>query len=204
MASGIPLLPLTIVASGGVLLYSGIVNQPTTTVLRNVLKGQTTANALMNLAAAASQVSNSTPNSAFPNVGNVSSGGSIPVDKNIQNFSATAMVASTYGWPPGTQNFSALTQVIAMESGGNQNIFNGQGSGAYGIAQALGHGTGSTGGTVTNQYGPISGMNLPNSTYVGANSGNAVDQLIWMCAYIQAKFGNPVNAYNYHLANNSY
>lgn len=204
MANGIPLLPLAITAGGGILLYSGIVNQPTTTVLRNILKGQTTASAPMNLAAAASQVPNSTPSSAIPSVGNVSSGGPISVVTSIQNFSLAAMVASTYGWPPGTQNFAALTQVIRMESGGNPTIFNGQGSGAFGIAQALGHGTSSTAGTYTNQYGPITGLNLPNSTYVGANSGNATDQLIWMCGYIQAKFGNPVNAYNYHLANNSY
>jgi hypothetical protein len=77
-------------------------------------------------------------------------------------------------------------------------------SGAYGIAQALGHGTDSTAGTVTNEYGPINGMNLPNSVYVGANSGNADDQIDWGRVYIDLEYGSPCNAWDHEEAKSWY
>jgi hypothetical protein len=77
-------------------------------------------------------------------------------------------------------------------------------SGAYGIAQALGHGTDSTAGTVTNEYGPINGMNLPNSVYVGANSGNADDQIDWGRDYVDIEYGSPCNAWDHEEAHGWY
>jgi hypothetical protein len=104
------------------------------------------------------------------------------------------MVASIYGWGAG-QEFASLTEIIQAESGGDENAMNP--SGAYGIGQALGHGTANTAGTVTNQYG---GYGVPDSTARAANSGSAMAQLVWMCAYIKATYGDPVKAWAFHVS----
>jgi hypothetical protein len=57
---------------------------------------------------------------------------------------------------------------------------------------------------VTNEYGPINGMNLPNSVYVGANSGNADDQIDWGRVYIDLEYGSPCNAWDHEEAKSWY
>ena len=87
--------------------------------------------------------------------------------------------------------WAALTNVIERESGGNPAAMNA--SGAYGIAQALGHaGPGDAGSVSRTAYG---GYGVPTSTNIGANSGNATDQLIWMMAYIKSAYGSPEGAW---------
>src|SRR5258708_33315354 len=55
------------------------------------------------------------------------------------------------GWPG---QWSAFNNIEMHEAGWNPHIHNLQGSGAYGIAQALGHGKGAaTQGTEANEYG---------------------------------------------------
>lgn len=118
---------------------------------------------------------------------------------SIQNYGLARLVAGTYGWAGGNE-WASLTEVIDRESGGNPNAVN-PSSGAYGIAQAYGHGTSATRGTVTNEYG---GYGVPDSTAVGANSGNATDQLIWMMAYIKATYGDPAGAWKSEQERGSY
>ena len=110
----------------------------------------------------------------------------------VANGATIRTVAATFGWGSGGQ-WNALTHLISGESGGNPTIRN-QGSGALGIAQALGHGTGCSAGSLGNEYGPQYGLSCAQAQQ--ANSGNAVQQLRWMLGYIKATYGSPVNAYN--------
>ena len=103
--------------------------------------------------------------------------------------------AAMYGWGSGAQ-WSALLNLIRHESGGNPNAFNP--SGAYGIAQALGHGCSSCAGCGHNAYGTDTGYGASGLTPAQAkqaNCGNAWYQLIWMMNYIKQRYGSPSAAW---------
>ena len=110
---------------------------------------------------------------------------------SIANSAIINQLAKTFGWGSGAQ-WNALTTLIAHESGGNPLARNSS-SGALGIAQALGHGTGCSAGTLGNEYGPQYGLNCAQAK--AANSGNAVQQIRWMLGYIKARYGTPANAW---------
>jgi hypothetical protein len=114
----------------------------------------------------------------------------------IANTATIRQVAQGYGWGSGG-NWNALTHLIAGESGGNPTIKN-QSSGALGIAQALGHGSGCSAGTLGNEYGAEYGLSCAQAR--AANSGNAVQQLRWMLGYIKAVYGSPAAAYSTWLS----
>ena len=114
----------------------------------------------------------------------------------VLNGTTVRAVAATRGWQAGG-NWNALTHLINGESGGNPTIQNSS-SGALGIAQALGHGTGCSGGTLGNEYGPQYGLSCAQAQK--ANSGDATQQMRWMLGYIKATYGTPVNAYNTWLS----
>jgi len=186
------------VTTGFLLVWSGLKNVTIKDELTSFLKGQLpTPNPTGSITVGVGQVNPSTAptnqtTAVDTSIGAASGGTTVTgAVTTIQNYGLAQMIAGTYGWAGGAQ-FAALTQVINRESGGNPNAMNSS-SGAYGIAQALGHGTPATQGSVTNQYG---GYGVPNGTAVGANSGNAADQLIWMMAYIQQTYGTPEGAWN--------
>ena len=112
-----------------------------------------------------------------------------------QAYAQALLVA--HGWPGQWGPFSA----IVGEEDSSWNPAARNPSGALGIAQALGHGTTATAGTLGNEYG---GFGVPDATAKEANSGNGYAQIEWMCAYIAEKYGDPDNAQAYHLANGSY
>lgn len=70
-------------------------------------------------------------------------------------------------------------------------------SGAYGIAQALGHGTAADQGTVSDGYG---GYGLTAQEAVEANSGDATEQIAWGLGYISSAYGTPCAAEQNELA----
>ena len=112
---------------------------------------------------------------------------------NVSNTASINQVAKAYGWGSGG-NWNALTHLLAGESGGNPNARN-PSSGAYGIAQALGHGTGcSAAANGTNEYGPQYGLSCAQAK--SANSGNITQQARWMMGYIKAVYGSPAQAYS--------
>ena len=119
-------------------------------------------------------------------------GGAPAQPQGVLNGAIIRGVAASHGWGSGGQ-WNALTHLINGESGGNPTIKN-TGSGALGIAQALGHGTSCSGGTLGNEYGPQFGLTCAQAKQ--ANSGNALQQARWMMGYIKATYGSPVNAYN--------
>lgn len=89
------------------------------------------------------------------------------------------MVAAA-GWTG--QQWVAFNNIVMAESGWNTSAANP--SGAYGIPQAL----------------PGSKM-----ASAGANwQTSAATQIAWMIGYIRARYGNPVNAWAFHLANGYY
>jgi hypothetical protein len=116
----------------------------------------------------------------------------------ISSSAAIQKAAALFGWGSGSQ-WACLTNVIAAESGGNPNADNSS-SGAYGIAQALGHGASNTAGTGgRNEYGPVNGnwFGMSASDMQQANSGNAYYQAFWMMSYIKLTYRTPCGAWSH-------
>lgn len=118
----------------------------------------------------------------------------------VANTATIRAAAAVHGWGKGGQ-WNALTHLIAAESGGNPNATN-PSSGAYGIAQALGHGTSCSSGSHGNNYGPQYGLTCKQAQQ--ANSGNAAQQLRWMLGYIKSRYGTPAGAWQHETANHWY
>src|SRR5215831_13636170 len=116
-----------------------------------------------------------------------------PQPARIANTATIRQVAASFGWGSKTQ-WNALTHLINQESGGNATARN-PSSGALGIAQALGHGTSCSGGTLGNEYGPQFGLSCKQAQQ--ANSGNAHQQLRWMMGYIRSRYGSPAAAWQH-------
>jgi hypothetical protein len=114
--------------------------------------------------------------------------------------SVLTQLQQQFGWSTG--DVSSWEQIISAESSGNANATNSS-SGAFGLAQALGHGTSGTAcpQTGVNQYG---GYGLTNAQAQAANCGTPGDQLLWMANYIKQTYGTPTAAWAFHLANGYY
>jgi hypothetical protein len=181
-------LALAYIATGVILAWSGIENQTLTVTLKSLIGGkqpppgpaEASAGTVAGTITQATGI-NQTPPSAAGTAA-------------LQAYAQVLLAA--HGWPA---QFSALNSIIDAESSWNPNAENP--SGAYGIAQALGHGTAATAGSVTNQYG---NFGTSDAICQAANSGSGSAQLEWMCNYIGEKYGTPDQAWAYHLANGSY
>jgi hypothetical protein len=90
-------------------------------------------------------------------------------------------MAAAVGWT-GAQ-WDALNNIAMAESGWNATATN-KSSGAYGIPQSL----------------PGSKMAASGSDW----QTNPRTQIAWMLGYIRSTYGNPVNAWQFHLAHNWY
>lgn len=168
-------------AAGGLLVWSGVKGASVTTALRDLLSGTKPTAANVNpigtpaVATAAGGVGAPT-GSTF--------GGNLPIgDLGATGGTAAAnqaiarLLAAPYGWSTGAQ-WNALVALWNRESGWNNKAENST-SGAYGIAQALGHGP-------TNQY-PAGPANPPTSS--------ASAQIAWGLSYIKSTYGSPVAAW---------
>jgi len=131
-----------------------------------------------------------------------SGGGVVPGQPagGVSNTAAIKAAAAQHGWGSGGQ-WNALTHLINQESGGSNTVANSS-SGALGIAQALGHGTSCSAGTLGNEYGPQYGLTCAEASE--ANSGNPEKQAKWMMGYIAATYGTPSQAWAHELSNNWY
>lgn len=95
---------------------------------------------------------------------------------NIQKYAQSQL--ARYGW--GNQ-WDAFNRLVTQESSWNPNAVN-PSSGAWGLAQIL----------------PSAHRDIrPGSL-------NAGQQIDWMLNYIKGRYGNPNNAWNFHLRNNWY
>lgn len=122
--------------------------------------------------------------------------GKVPQKGAYQSYARRLLAQN--GWSGQWDDFN---NIVMAESGWNSTVANTQGSGAYGIAQALGHGNAQTQGTYSNEYG---GYGLTDAQARAANSGNGYDQILWMMNYIRDTYGSPYNAWQYHMANGAY
>jgi hypothetical protein len=105
-------------------------------------------------------------------------GGNPSPGTDTQNQALGRLLAAPYGWSTGAE-WTALNNIVEAESGWNVNAQNPDSS-AAGIAQ------------------DIQGY---SSSY---QAGNATSQINWMLAYIKSRYGDPVNAWQFHLANGYY
>jgi resuscitation-promoting factor RpfB len=171
----IPGLPIAFIGVGGVLVYSGVENQPLGTLLRTLAQGKKPVPGPAETYATAAST---TPAA--------STGAAAPGDTGASSASAAAnqaiarVLAAPYGWSAG-QQWEDLVSLWNRESGWSNTIEN-QGSGAYGIAQALGHGP-------TNQY-PAGAANPPP-----AGTSSATAQISWGLSYIKNTYGSPSAAW---------
>ena len=179
---------------GALLLYSGLKGKKFSDALRSVLAGSSPSTATQ--ANPISSQPGVNPNIDPSVVAQIQ--GNPPNAAKIASYKAYAVsLLPAYGWP--TQ-FGALNNIVIAESGWNDHAFNP--SGAFGIAQALGHGTANTrASTGMNAYG---NYGTPDWICKRANSGNGYAQLVWMLNYIKQAYGSPNAAWGFHLANGYY
>lgn len=97
---------------------------------------------------------------------------------NAQNQALGKQLAASYGWGSGAE-WDALNWIAMDESGWNDTIVN-KSSTASGIAQNI------------NGWSP------------SYQKGNAAQQITWMLNYIKSRYGDPIKAKTFHLANGWY
>jgi hypothetical protein len=105
-------------------------------------------------------------------------GGQSQATRNA-NQALGRVMAAAYGWATGTE-WTALNNIVEAESGWDADIVNASGSTASGIAQNI------------SGFGP------------GYQKGNAAQQIAWLLSYIKGRYGDPVAAWSFHLANGYY
>lgn len=171
-----------LIALGGTLIWSGLKGKKVTAVLRDIISGKSPANA---------------PGTPIEGISSANTAGDIAGDSTglgggdtgagtaeaAKNQAIAAPLASLYGWPPGSSNWNSLVELWNRESGWSNTAEN-PSSGAYGIAQALGHGP-------TNQY-PAGPANPPISS--------AAAQIAWGLNYIKSTYGNPNAAWAHEVS----
>lgn len=162
-------IPVASIGMGALLTWSAIYNRKVLDTTRSVIQGHKPV----------------AGPAASPAVGSdgitTTTGSKIDVPQAPSSISGNVatgkLLAAPYGWATGAQ-WNALYALWERESGWSNTAEN-AGSGAYGIAQALGHGP-------TNQY-PAGPANPPVSS--------AAAQILWGLGYIRSTYGNPVNAW---------
>ncbi|MGO9220545.1 MAG: lytic transglycosylase domain-containing protein [Streptosporangiaceae bacterium] len=145
-----------------------------TAALRSVLSGQKPSGANVNpigTPAAGTTTAPAGGGSAAPGDTGASSATA------AKNQAIARLLAAPYGWSTG-QEWADLVSLWNRESGWSNTAENAS-SGAYGIAQALGHGP-------TNQY-PAGPANPPISS--------ATAQIAWGLSYIKSTYGSPSAAW---------
>lgn len=191
MARGIRGLPLAYMAVGGVLVFSGVENVTVGGVLRQLARGQRPSGG---------------PGAQAPAD---ASGGGVPGPGDTGAHSASAAanqallrpLAAARGWGTG-QQWADLVSLWNRESGWSSTAYNV--SGAYGIAQALGHAgagdaavgprsDGSTEPGLNESYGAQYGLSGADAR--AANGGSAFQQGRWGLGYIAAQYQTPSGAW---------
>jgi hypothetical protein len=162
-------------AAGGIMVWSAVANAKITSSIQDIITGKSPPagpgpDTLTSGQAA--DAASSVPGSVIPDA-----------PANISGNEATGkLLAAGYGWGSGAE-WNALYDLWQRESGWSNTAEN-PSSGAYGIAQALGHGP-------TNQY-PAGAANPPP-----AGSSSASAQIAWGLSYIKSTYGDPVAAWNH-------
>jgi hypothetical protein len=113
--------------------------------------------------------------------------------------------AAGYGWT-GTER-DCLYDLWERESGWQNDVQNAQ-SGAFGIAQALGHGNSGASAVDAEVSYPdgstASDVTVDEYPSYAANAGNAEAQIEWGLTYISGTYGDPCTAWDHEEADGWY
>jgi hypothetical protein len=194
-----PVIPLLLIGIGGYLTWFGVhywrqdLRWPSDPV-KSVLQGKGLPSSTPPPAVAA-ELTADVQTYAAGAAGNTSGGVYAgPVAAGAAQNTAKLLLAR-FGWA--VSEMASLVPLWTRESGWNPKARNPR-SGAFGIAQALGHGTaGSAAPDGTNEYG---GFGLTDAEARAANSGNVRWQIEWGLAYIKARYGSPSAAWKHEQA----
>lgn len=182
---------LLLAGGGGILIWASLKNKKPSDVLRSLISGKSPASTPSSGGLTTYAYGQTVPTGGYV-------GGNPPNAASVAAYKAYALALLVkHGWP---NQWQAFNSIVMTESGWNPNATN-QASGAYGIAQALGHGIQGTAGTHGNQYG---NYGTSNSVCKLANSGSGDAQIQWMMNYIAATYGDANAAWRFHQSNGAY
>lgn len=185
-----------VIGAGVVFVWAGIANKSVLVTLQELVAGKKPTEGPKSLPQPAGQDTTHFPfpqtipgqGSPDPNIDN-------PTDSAGLQGLAMAYVGAKWNLNSQWNSFNQLESHEGEWSTTSRN----PSTGAFGLAQALGHGTPSTNGTMSNMYG---GYGLTDAEARAANSGSAGPQLKWMVNYIEQTYGTPNNAWMRWLSRN--
>src|SRR5262249_43432517 len=172
------------IGGGAVLLWSGLTGKSWSVVLKDVIQGKSPAKEPQKQAITG-QVLYGYSAGIFP--------GNPPIGQisGKSNQQIAQGLLSAYGW--GASEMIPLIALWTRESGWNPLARNGS-SGAFGIAQALGHGTpGAAAPNGPNEYEGQYGLTTEQARR--ANEGDPVQQIRWGLGYIHSRYRTPSGAW---------
>jgi hypothetical protein len=117
-------LPVAFIAAGGVLVWSGVENEPVTSVFRSLAQGKAPAKGSAEPFATSATTAPAAPSTS-----------GMPSGSVLANQAIARVLAAPYGWAAG-QNWDDLVSLWNRESTWSATAKNAD-SGAYGIPQAL-------------------------------------------------------------------
>lgn len=167
-------LALGAIAAGSLFTYAGIKGYSVPHALQALVKGQAPSTGGKANPIGSSAAAGTA--SSISGASSLSGGGNDAANQRLGQ-----LMAGGYGWAP-QQNpaeWNALNNIVEAESGWSDTVTN-AGSGAAGIAQK------------------ISGWSPDYQ------QGNAPQQITWLLAYIKSRYGDPIAAWQFHLANGWY
>lgn len=184
-------LALGAITAGAVFIYGGIAGKSPLTLVLSVVQGKDPKTVAQSQGIAgdavpvSSDTTSDTPDTSG-GAGGTGGKGTPATGGNVQEIFRNT--AAKFGWDKGEQ-WAALQSLEMHEAGFDPTAHNP--SGAFGLAQALGHSTPGSAGTIENQYGANYGLSTAQARK--ANSGDPATQALWMMNYIKSRYGNPVN-----------
>src|SRR5215469_9834446 len=174
------------VFAGGLLVWSGVKGYSVSTTFRDLIAGKSPAKQTQTTGVSSSGLFSplggllnpvNLLSSGGSSTGTVTSTGGGVSGTAAQNKALGQRMVAAAGWT-GAQ-WIAFNNIVMAESGWSATIKNPT-STASGIAQNI------------NGFGP------------GYQYGNAAQQIAWMIQYIRTRYGDPIKAWQFHLANGSY
>lgn len=187
-SGGISGVGVAAVFAGGLLVWSGIKGYRVSALTRDIISGQNPSALKSELPVTVGGLfSGLLPwNSGGTGPGSggkpgsnavTPTGGQVP-QSNAANKALGQRMAGSFGWSSGAE-WIALNNIVMAESGWSSTIANPT-SNARGIAQNI------------NGWGP------------GYQYGNAPQQIAWLLHYIKTRYGDPITAWQFHLAHGWY
>jgi hypothetical protein len=160
-------------------LWSGVKGEPISDTFRGLLSGKPPAGGQQPITGTTAAASSATAPAGDTGASSASA---------AANQAIAKLLAAPYGWSVG-QQWADLVSLWNRESGWSATATN-PSSGAFGIPQALGHGTSVSAGTKI-----INGTTHNEYPNTLANNGDATAQIAWGLNYIHGTYGSPSAAW---------